>query len=117
MNIFDGNFKTLGNWKCWSKNGISRIYISEDGAYLEEGATGLCNLVGSLSKEQIEYVSKHTGTIEFKTLFANLKNNKDKAKQKKAVEKMIKAKYGFGTREMSNEEVKTMMAEIKELTA
>ena len=111
--IFDGNFKTLGNWKSWSKNGISRIYVSDDGAYLEEGDSGLCNLVGNLSKEQVSYVYKHIEKIEFKTLFANLKSNKDNAKAKKAVEKTIKARFGFGSRPFSAEEVNAMMAEIK----
>lgn len=111
--IFDGNFKTLGKWKTWSKNGISRIYVSNDGAYLEEGDSGLCNLVGNLSKEQIAYVYKHVEKIEFKTLFANLKSNKDKAKAKKAVTKTIEAKFGFGSRPFSTEEMNAMMAEIK----
>ena len=111
--IFDGNFKTLGNWKTWSKHGISRIYVSGDGAYLEEGDSGLCNLVRNLSKEQVAYVYKHIEKIKFKTLFASLKSNKDKSKAKKAVEKTIKARYGFGSRPFSVEEMNAMMAEIR----
>ena len=73
--------------------------------------------MGNLNKDQVEYVYNHVQKMQFSTLFENLKGNKDRAKAEKAIKKTIQNRYGFGTREMTADEVKTMMAEIKEAVA
>jgi hypothetical protein len=113
---FDGNLQTINHWKTWNKGNFARIYVSKSGAYLEKGATGLCNLVGNLPADQIAYIFERVGFLQFDVLFANLKNNKSKEKNRKTIEKEIRAKYGFGTRKLSTEELIAMMAEIKEAT-
>lgn len=107
--------KNVMNWKAWQKGNVKRIYVA-DGKYFDEGETGLCNAHG-LTAEEINFASKVIGNQTFAQMFYKCNVCKASKKNEKAIKKAIQEKYGFGTHEMSCEELKAMNAEIKSALA
>lgn len=110
-NLFDGIFRTFGHWTVSG----NKIIVSDD-AYLVEGDTGLCSLVGSLNADQIEYVHKTVNGTQFADLVKAIKANKAKDKLKKNFNKhFTKMLSECATDEERIAMTEQLMAEKKEL--
>lgn len=81
----------IGNWKVWEKYGKKRIYLGDkiNNSYLEEGDSGLCNLVGQLSKDEIERLYKRIEKRLFNEIFEDVKKMQDAKKSEKKYNKYL----------------------------
>lgn len=103
------SLRFFGNWKIKD----DKIIISE-GAYLEEGATGLASLVGELSKEDSAFIyERYLSKWNFDELVKIVKENSDTKKLYNKLVKIEKDKYKRN--EIAIDELAKKMLEIKKM--